>query len=360
MAEALVEVAEFTEQIVVPEGGDLRNASSVRVAFQGLANRTKFTADMWSDVAAVSNFPHFFDLGAADLADEFVWNPALSEWFSAGTESGNPAVRRHLPPFAVPRTATVPAGNGMLSPVAIGCSNAGVLLLGGAPGSGTSQKLRRSTDGVTWAVQDTVSTATPRLVTYFEAAGRWIVGFASGSVIDTSTDGITFASQAVANSHARRQAAQSSTRMVIIGTASTSKVLTTDDGVTFDERDVGDTQVWRSITYSEKAGKFFLVGDSQGFLESADGITWSSAGPPGSILIGVDEIRSFGRLLIVYYPGLNGGTTLKVSPDFGTTWFEAARVLPSSGEHVAMAPNGQTIILDSASGECAASLRLGF
>jgi hypothetical protein len=42
MPETLIEAAEFTNEIVVPVGGDLRKATSVKAAFQALTNRTRY------------------------------------------------------------------------------------------------------------------------------------------------------------------------------------------------------------------------------------------------------------------------------------------------------------------------------
>lgn len=45
MATPIVEVDEYTANVVAPEGGDVRNAASVRTPLQALANRTKYMAD---------------------------------------------------------------------------------------------------------------------------------------------------------------------------------------------------------------------------------------------------------------------------------------------------------------------------
>jgi hypothetical protein len=42
MSEALTEVNNYDGSVIVPQGSDIRNAASVRTAFQSLANRTKY------------------------------------------------------------------------------------------------------------------------------------------------------------------------------------------------------------------------------------------------------------------------------------------------------------------------------
>src|SRR5690349_19116610 len=62
MPKNLTDVSSFTSPIVVPVGGDVRNAESVETPFQGLSNRTKYLYD--AIVNGVSRLRQAADIAA--------------------------------------------------------------------------------------------------------------------------------------------------------------------------------------------------------------------------------------------------------------------------------------------------------
>jgi hypothetical protein len=76
MAENLVEVDQFDANVSVPEGGDVRNAASVRSAFQSLANRGTYVKNRALGVK--SAFQYGVPLGA----------PLSNVGFTFGIDSG--------------------------------------------------------------------------------------------------------------------------------------------------------------------------------------------------------------------------------------------------------------------------------
>lgn len=332
-----------------------------------LDNQVAQAADgaLWTDVAGAANFVYSFDGGGADLVGAAAWRDISGEWFVAGISATNPTVKKAWPPFVLNDSfdaQTVPAGSGFTGQIALCCNPAGVLLLGGTPNAGTTAKLRRSPDGTTWTTLDTPTALGIKAIDWFPAVGKFLVGYGSGTVVDTSVDGVAWASRTSPNSEERGLMAASPSRLVWAASrfVTTSKVITTDDAITFTERDVGSSEQWGGITYSPTLQKWFIVSAGGSVRSSSDGVTWTAGTSFATTL--VVALASYGRALFAVGNGSSGNAEVWCSIDGATTWRRIARwkfSIPTTVSHMVVGPGGQLMVIDRLAGQARASLRLG-
>lgn len=363
MAEALIEVDEFTDEVVVPEGGDIRNAASVRVAFQALANRTKFLGDRWTDVATVTNLPYLFtDTNGGGV---LFYHPTLQRFFSIDG-GASPSGFSAITPFSSRTTLTIPADQGVdFSNIGqLGAVNpSGLMLFGGAPTSSSQLRYRTSSDGTTWTSRTSAlaaSTSGPMSILW--AAGsvnKFVSGYGSGE-LETSPDGITWTQVTMHDSSQRRRTAFSDTLPLFVsiqGTASTTYAIssTITAGSWTNQT---SPQGFEVIYWSPYYEAFFATQISTGNVyTSTTGITgsWTLVGalPIAASLGASGQFFESGRILCA---ASNNGE-ICASIDGGANWKLVAKLAALNAVAVG---DGPQFVFGSTSGAHAASLRHGY
>lgn len=257
---------------------------------------------LWSDIALWKNIVFTTDQSTSIL----VWEPTRKAFLSFGVSSGNPVglwSRNGRQWFTI---VNMQNGAGLNPALKSSDHNgAGVVVVGGTPGSSSTQKFRRSTDGgLTWAIQNsTVNNGNGvQSVRYVPWLSLWIAGHVGGQV-ETSPDGITWTNRTAPNAFIRSEIAfTTASGIVVMGNATSNTVITSPDGVNWTSRNVGGSgSDTARVMWSAKHGKFFACANTGGFQVSSsmDGITWSQAGltlpVPG---LGVIDMVEHGRAII--------------------------------------------------------------
>jgi hypothetical protein len=326
---------------------------------------------IWSDVAAAANMAYPADSGIAQGIVNAAWCELTGTWFVVGlaVSSINPLVFKASPPFIwgesfSPVAPAVPNGNGFVGDILIVCNPAGTLLIGGTPASGTTAKLRRSTGGgvTSWTTQDTPTALGIKALGWFPAAGQFLVGYASGTALDTSPDGVTWTTRTSPNSHERGAMAASPTRLVWAPSPAVARstLLTTDDAITFVERNIGVSDSWAGVTYSTALQKWFLISSAGNVRSSTDGITWTSV----TTLLGLQtviSVCSYGRTIYAIGLGYDSNSQeVWCSTDGSATWRKLAQwSWPSGMSAAAVGPGGQLFVASRNNGKARFGWRLG-
>ncbi|HEX5076141.1 MAG TPA: hypothetical protein VFW03_23210 [Gemmatimonadaceae bacterium] len=279
---------------------------------------------VWSDFAQLRNWRTGSVTNITTTA-ACAWDATKYCWFVAGYNGTTPEAGAALASGNgndIALGGAVDAGAGLVcGPEAACVAPDGSWLFGGAPGSSSQQKIRRSTDtGANWAAQNTVATGTTGVNLLHTFAGLAIAGLANGN-IETSPNGTLWTNRTVPNANARGSVASSASIVVIASpTVTTNKVITSGDGITWTERTMPSSLKWR-VAYSAVDGKFIATSESS-IAWSTDGITWSTSGvtvPSFQANTGArGGIVVLNRAWIVH-DGFNFGTIFG-SIDAGATW----------------------------------------
>lgn len=293
---------------------------------------------LWSDAALVKNWRRSAVVTGMDVtaessdASQACWSPLIGKWVAFGRNSGNPTVATSYDGVEW-STGSIPAHEG-LTPRAAAANPAGIVLVGGSPGSASTKKLRRSTDGgLTWLGADigAADTTMVSALLWHPAGAQFIAGRANGDIL-TSPDGVTWTPRTVPNADGRRRMATDGTTIVCSsGASSWDKCVTSLDGITWTERTFPSVASWSGLAWSPALGKFFAVGDSVA-ASSPDGVTWSSSGLTGPGASGFPGLACHGRLLLAAtsHVGAGPGSVL-YSIDGAVSW-KLIRKLDSTSE----------------------------
>jgi hypothetical protein len=182
-----------------------------------------------------------------------------------------------------------------------------------ATANGTANYIT-SSDGITWTLR-----SLPVTSTHAVGFGNGKFVLPNGSIVQTSTDGITFATSSSASTRSWKAVTYGNGLYVAVasdGTISNS-VMTSPDGTTWTSRTSTLTNLW-SVTYG--SGLFVAVsGDTStsNVMTSPDGINWTTRVTP----LGSSNIKSvaYGNGVFVAVDELNGGTGIMYSGAPDTT-----------------------------------------
>lgn len=317
MPKNLVDVNAFTDPIVVPVDADARNAASVEVGFQGLANRTRHLVskdhDVWLsnwfdrpdvDTVAPGAMDHVgFLPGLVANASNDPWVMVGGTAFLISSRSGDDWTNRSggLPGsftgtlqgvFGLQLTAgtdrlytVATLGQMHSSPdgitwtaVTIPAPVAGSITIGSMAGNGsilvatagsTPNGILSSTDGITWTVRNAISVDTLLAVTW---DGTKFVAVGNAGTVSVSADGITWTLETdISAANFSGIASDGAGIIVAIGASGEAQV-STDSGVTWAQNDPGAPNL-RDIAWGN--GVFAVVGDDERVYTSQDGVTWT-------------------------------------------------------------------------------------
>jgi hypothetical protein len=232
----------------------------------------------------------------------FVWTISGVTWVDGGTLGGSPALQH--------------------SPLSSATDNAGVILVGGAPFTASTGKLRESTDGgLNWVSRSigSADTLAARAITYVPQLSLWIcmVGGLSGGAgagIYTSTDRSVWAfrNSSVYSHFATKEFGSP----IIIGTthnffAASNTYTRSVDGINW----VPQTGPWPENStcrgcWSEE-NQAFYVGTFTGIWKSTTALTGEWTKVSDVSINGGSSIAAFGRVLLRGdgYASLDGGVT---------------------------------------------------
>jgi hypothetical protein len=306
---------------------------------------------VWNDAALIKNIT---TVTVANRLGPLIYVPAdllgigSSMFMSFGINGGNPEGS-----FCVDgRNVWSPLGSMQvgvgLQPLCGDASPSGtIILVGGTPGSNSTQKIRRSSDtGTTWGIANVNAAggnlASVQTLNWFPAASLWVAGFdtdatGTGGHLETSPDGITWTPPSTSpNDDPRWQAAVSPTAMVITSSASTNKAIRSANGIAWTEVALPSTGAWKAVAWSDQNSCFLALRPGAAAV-SSDGTTWSSAGVTAPAqLTTISQIVSLGRMWIAV--GSAGGhSAVYYSIDNGGTWQCAHVVINATNQQRTMA-----------------------
>jgi hypothetical protein len=269
-----------------------------------------------------------------------LWSSTYSRWYSFGVSGGNPLGARTLGGFDWTTGLTMQNGAG-LTPRAAAGNSAGILVVGGTPGSASTAKIRQSLDGITWAARDSVNNGTEgvRALHWYGPASLFIAALDNSVTtnIETSPDGRTWNKRTAPNAHARGAIASNSAIAVMLARSSvtTDKCITSTDGITWTERTLPASQTWGSVVWDSYYGRFVAAGDTY-CASSTDGITWTI----GANSFGLATLVGDGRLLVgtndlifEVYAGYFDGTALQMASVMTSTQADLQAQSFAVGDH---------------------------
>lgn len=277
----------------------------------------------WTDITSIKSWKRAQPAEPdAVVVSGHVYEPVRRRWFSFGSVAGAGMFTWTISGEVWMPTVFLPSSGGIaLGTIAGAWANAaGVLLVGGAPQSASTAKLRESTDGgVNWTARNIGASNTQTIgeIAYSESLALWFasVGGNAGEGLFSSPDRVTWTLRAAAGGAPLWITVRDAPSPIIIGTLSQSVGSTTGYF-----RSVNGT-AWTTETFpvtlgsshrpcwSDALGKFFVV-SSSGIYSSSTGLTGSWTLVDATYTTG--GIAAYGRLLI------RGDG--KVSADAGVTW----------------------------------------
>jgi hypothetical protein len=301
------------------------NGAPTHTELNLLQDQVAVAADgrIWTDVAALRSWRYALpsEPSAVDTKCH-IYEPVRRRWFTFGTLGGQAAHRWTISGAIWMPTINVGESPTWSSVGGVAVSNAGVLLVGGTPSSGTTAKLRESTDGGTTFTSRSIGASNTEGITelaYSEALGLWFasVGGNAGQGLFSSPDRITWTLRTGAGGPPRHITIRETPSPIIIGTDSQSAGATTGyfrsvDGITWTTETFPVTLAGSNRpAWSDVHGKFFVPA-AAGIYSSSTGLT-SSWTLGDATFTGTGGIAAFGRTLI------RGDG--KISIDGGITWF---------------------------------------
>jgi hypothetical protein len=332
------------------DGGVWAPASIIEIGGAGLKVTGPFYAEqaVFGDLAIVKNI-----VGTSAEATVFaapVWSDVHKRWYGFSHSSGFPSGARKFGTGTIWSVVTIPSGD-LLTLLSAASNPAGIVLLGGTPGSASTQKIRRSNDGTTWTVQNTVNSGAEGVarqgLIWHQNAVIFVAGLtnAVATNIETSPDGVTWSVQTGPNSHARGSMISNGSTVVVLANPNTTtdKCITSTNGVAWTERTLPTSQVWRSVVWDSYYQRFIAFGDSR-FAYSSTGTTWTDGGtvPAASL-----RYAAVGRALMAVSMG-GGGTAIYGGYFNGVSLLmsQVAEVA-ASGTHDIAAGDNQFMIVTS-------------
>jgi hypothetical protein len=281
------------------------------------------------DALSIHNWNSVFTV--TDCERALLWVPAGSQWGGSpvwhtyGTDSGNPVGMVLIDGIGSHDSMDLGAGDGLTPTCAASNEDGSVILVGGTPGSGSTKKIRRSTDrGETWTIEDTVASGTTEVssLAYVPLLSLWVAGLSNGN-IETSPDGETWTNQTVPNSDRRHSLAVSDDEILAFTNASTDKALRSTNGTAWSEVTMPASGTWAHGAWNAARGKFMACDTTADtFATSATGATWTPAAGTLTAATIVRGIAAFNKawLIITGSGGSGGQAGLLYSADDGASW----------------------------------------
>lgn len=196
----------------------------------------------------------------------------------------------------------------------LGTSSAGSPGVNGRAGlAGVSEIMSFTDPSYNWIARNKNNTGISFTSTTF-VNGKFFAFHSTGFL--TSSDGITWTSNAISNTNILRVAYGNST-YVAVGSGNTNdRILTSPDGITWTPRTPSESGNLFSVAYG--AGIFVAVNfnGTNKVMTSPDGITWTSRTTPSAV--GVQDVIFANGLFVTAALGGTGGSVM-TSPD-GINW----------------------------------------
>jgi hypothetical protein len=322
----------LTEAGLTPTGvPDKVGASQYLDAIRALISPT---SDVWTDVAAVTNFFHNFtdgDIGVqASSGRAILWNPDNQSFYSFNRgDSLNPTGLTFTAPYALQSSLTIDVGDGLtVHPYAVASNGAELMVIGGAPGS-SSQSRYRVGEGVTFVEATSAKTAgTDGPVCAVYAGGtieKFFMGYAAGN-IESSADGVTWGNVLTASSHLCM--AYSPDLDMIISVSGTTDYRTSTDGTSFTARTA--PAAFHAVFWSPSLEAFIAVAvTGAAWYTSEDGINWTAkVSGVFSLSSGHIHVHEYKNAIVAY----TTDSRLYYSTDGLATWSEACAPMSPTGE----------------------------
>jgi hypothetical protein len=233
---------------------------------------------------------------------------------------------------------TLSANDGLTYPRA-DINPAGVIVMGGKPGSSSTKKIRESSDGTTFTARDTVATGTiaVQCVKWHSGASKFVIGLSNTAAtnIETSPDGQTWTQiTGLANTNHRRALATNGTVIVAFSGTSTDKCLSSTNVSVWTERTLPFSEHWYGAHWDPAGARFVAVGATH-IAVSSDGATWTSGGTHGITFSAAsppdleNSVHGFGRLVLINNTDSGGwgltyvGSTLTVRKLFDNKFVDS-------------------------------------
>jgi len=187
--------------------------------------------------------------------------------------------------------------------------------------TGTLNRVRTSTDGITWTTRTTPVDNLWSSVTFGNGLFVAISPTGSSNRIMTSPDGITWTTRTNPEDNEWKDVTFGNGLFVAVSDDGTNRVMTSPDGITWTERSV-PSRPWEAIAY--KNGLFVACngGSTNNIMHSSDGISWTEISISGS---GWSSIAASQDYFVVVGFGSTGSPKIRTSLD-GSSW--TTRVSP--------------------------------
>lgn len=298
---------------------------------------------IWSDIALAGNLlpKEIIDTDSAFLFGQaVVWEPVSRRWFSVGKTTAGRSIDKYSYSQGIWQLGTLESDTSAVTTwlearCAATDGNENTVVGGYA----SSASKIRWFNGTTWAAINTIATGTNAVdaLVWAPSASLFIAGLGINTTtnVETSLLGSSWTQRTTPNSHLRKAAAASASRVVVIPNATVDKFITSEDGITWTERTVSmPPSAWQSITWNAERGLFMAIAGVH-VVTSPDGITWttrSTTAPDDSAVASI--IRSIGRMWL----RANDSGFLRVSVDDGVNWKILAQITLGSSLSFGVAP----------------------
>lgn len=205
--------------------------------------------------------------------------------------------------------------------------------------SGTLNRVRTSTDGITWTARTTPVDNFWTSVTYGNGLFVAVSSTGTSNRIMTSPDGVTWTARINPEDNTWKDVVYGNGLFVAISDDGTNRVMTSTDGVTWTARSA-PLRTWSSIAY--KNGLFVACngGSTNNIMYSSDGISWTEISISGS---GWNVIESSDRYFVVVGFGPTSSRKIAYSED-GITWATGSSPYDTSTGYVGLAYGNNTFI----------------
>jgi hypothetical protein len=312
---------------------------------------------VWTDIARAKNWKT--PVSTAQDVVAFLWCAASNRWFGVTDNAGNPVgfifyedQKESL------SSASLQNGAGLTFEMRGTASDgAGTLLIGGTPGSGSTSKLRRSTNGgETWAVQaiGSADTAGVTALHWSTTNSLFVAALSDGTLYTSPTGAVWTVRTNPISTKPIVAFADNGTTIVGVTSTSSAVCISSTNATSWTSRTISATAVWLDVTYSSYLGAFYAISGSDVLSTSTDGTTWSTVtttAHASAPFTDVSTIACIGRVLVVSADS----SRLLASVD-GLTW---KKLMQSDGQPYVVSANGKQFILSDTATKVYQSVGLG-